>query len=93
MKGHESLGFAATAPMERRPAIDLTVMSEPSFRGNEAALGTSQESKRILPDTQVEQLVGSINLMDLAGSYAPAGHDPEVCKAKGRITELLGENR
>lgn len=47
----------------------------------------------MLPDRQVEQPAGSINLMDLAASPAPAGQDPAVCKAAGRITELLGENR
>lgn len=68
-------------------------MGEPSFKGNGDALGNSQESKRMLPDSQVEQPAGSINLMDLAASPAPAGQDPGVCKAEGRITELLGENR
>ena len=71
----------------------LAVMGEPSFRGNGDVLGTSQESKRMLPDSQVEQPAGSINLTDLAASPAPAGQDPTVCKAEGRITELLGENR
>lgn len=71
----------------------LAIMGEPSFGGNGDALGTSQESKRMLPDSQVEQPAGSINLRDLAASAAPAGQDPGVCKAEGRIAELLGENR
>lgn len=71
----------------------LAVMGEPFFRGNRDALGTSQESRRMLPDSQVEQPAGSINLMNLAASPAPAGQDPGACKAEGRITELLGENR
>lgn len=47
----------------------------------------------MLPDSQVEQPAGSINLTGLAASPAPAGLDPGVCKAAGRVTELLGENR
>lgn len=71
----------------------LAAVGKPSSRGNGDVLGSSQESKRMLPDSQVEQPAGSINLMDLAASPAPAGQDPGVCKAAGRVTELLGENR
>lgn len=71
----------------------LAAMGKPSSRGNGDVLGSSQESKRMLPNSQVEQPAGSINLMDLAASPAPAGQDPGVWKAAGRVTELLGENR
>lgn len=67
----------------------LAAMGKPSSRGNGDVLGSSQGSIRMLPDSQVEQPAGSINLMDLAASPAPAGQDPGVCKAAGRVTELL----
>lgn len=63
----------------------LAVMGEPSFRGNGDALGTSQESKRMLPDSQVEQPAGSINLTDLAASPAQLAKILKSAKPKAEF--------